>query len=69
MFRSLTAFTVVFAVCVSSSAVAQQKLTREQQVRKDKQDFAQNDTWFYDDRDAASDEAAKTKRPLIIVFR
>lgn len=69
MSRPFLVATVVFAVCLSSVAVAQPKLTREQQVRKDKQDFAQNDAWFYDNLDAAKDEAARTKRPLIIVFR
>ena len=69
MIRLLIVPAVLFGVCLPSVAVAQQKLTREQQVRKDRQDFAQNDAWFYDDLDAAIDEAARSKRPLIIVFR
>ena len=60
-----------FIVLVSLTSVAfgQSKLTREQQVQKDKQDFARNDAWFYDDLNAAIARASRTNRPLIIVFR
>ena len=69
MIRPLVVATVVLAACLSGVALGQPKLSREQQVRKDKRDFAKNDAWFYDDLDTAIDEAAKTKRPLMIVFR
>ena len=69
MSRSLILITAVFTLCWSSAAVAQKKLTREQHVRKDRDAFSQNDDWFYDDLGAAIDEANRTKRPLVLVFR
>ncbi len=69
MFRKLIIGMALSALCLSSVAVAQPKLTREQQVQKDKQDFLRNDAWIYDDLDAAIDEASRTKRPLVLVFR
>ena len=40
MFRPLIVASVLFAIGASSVALAQPKLTREQQVLKDKKDFA-----------------------------
>ena len=68
MFRPLL-FSVALGACLASSVLAQKQLTREEQVRKDKQDFAENDAWFYDDLGAGIKEANRTNRPLIIVFR
>lgn len=69
MFRSLTAALAACAICLPSSAIAQKKPTREEQVRKDRQAFLQNDDWFYNDMDAALKEAERSKRPLMVVFR
>ncbi len=69
MFRRFAGALGLCVVCMSSHAVAQEKLTREQQVRKDLKDFAENDAWFYDDLEAAKKEAVRSKRPLVIVFR
>ena len=42
---------------------------RDLLVRKDKQQVEADEAWFYDDLDRAMEAAAKTKRPLMIVFR
>jgi hypothetical protein len=42
---------------------------RDIAVRNDKQQLADDDSWFYDDLDTALQAAAKTKRPLMVVFR
>ena len=52
---------------IATTAHAQNQ--RDIAVRKDKQQLSSDDSWFYDDLDAAMDAAAKTKRPLMIVFR
>lgn len=60
---------IALASIVASHGHAQQTPTREEQVRQDKQAFARNDAWIYDNLDAGIEEAKRTKRPLIIVFR
>jgi hypothetical protein len=54
-------------VLLAAAAHAQNK--RDLAVREDKQKLANDDSWFYDDLDTARVAAAKTKRPLMIVFR
>ena len=49
--------------------VQSQKNTRDMAVREDKEMLAEDDSWFYDDLDAALEAAAESKRPLMIVFR
>jgi hypothetical protein len=51
------------------ATVAQAQNKRDIAVREDKQTLAEDDSWFYDDLAPALDEAARTKRPLMIVFR
>jgi hypothetical protein len=51
------------------AATAQAQNQRDIAVRKDKETLADNDSWFYDDLEPALEEAARTKRPLMIVFR
>ena len=58
---------VLFMALAATGLQAQNK--RETAVREDKQKLAEDDSWFYDDLDAALIAAAKTKRPLMIVFR
>ena len=52
---------------VTVSAQAQNK--RDNAVLEDKRNLAGDDSWFYDDLATAMEAAAKTKRPLMIVFR
>ena len=49
------------------TAHAQNK--RDTAVREDKQQLAEDASWFYDDLETALDAAAKTKQPLMVVFR
>ena len=42
---------------------------RDTAVRVDKQQLAEDTSWFYDDLETALEAAAKSKRPLMIVFR
>lgn len=51
------------------AATAQAQNERDIAVLKDKQTLAQEDFWFYDDVEPAFEVAARTKRPLMIVFR
>ena len=53
--------------CLVSIANAQNE--RDKAVRKDKQELAEDESWIYDDLDTALEAAAKSKRPLMIVFR
>ena len=43
--------------------------TRDEQVLKDRDLLSENDNWYYDDLDAATLEAAKQKKPMMIVLR
>ena len=42
---------------------------RDIAVRRDKQEVLDDTSWIYDDLDAGLEQAAKTKRPLMVVFR
>ena len=59
----LSAMMMVLAV----TCHAQNK--RDIAVRQDKQQLAEDGSWFYDDLEQGFAAAAKTKRPLMIVFR
>jgi hypothetical protein len=52
---------------LAATAHAQNK--RDIAVREDKQELAEDESWFYDDLETAIDAAAKTQRPLMVVFR
>ena len=54
------------ALC-SPFTVAQNK--RDIAVRSDKQTLSENETWIYDDLNAAIVNARETRRPLMVVFR
>jgi hypothetical protein len=58
---------VLVLLLMAATTHAQDK--RDIAVRQDKQQLSSDDFWFYDDLDTALDVAAKTKRPLMIVFR
>lgn len=52
---------------LSAPAFAQKD--RNTQVREDRQTFADDDYWIYNDLDEGIERATKTGRPLLIVFR
>jgi len=52
---------------LTTPALAQNK--RDQAVRQDKLKLSKSDSWFYEDLEQARKVAARTKRPLMIVFR
>lgn len=62
-----TVFLTGVMLLLAAAANAQNK--RDAAVRADKQQLAEDASWFYDDLETAFDAAAKTKRPLMIVFR
>ena len=49
--------------------VAHAQNQRDIAVRNDKQELSSDSSWIYDDLDSAFVAAAKTKRPLMVVFR
>ena len=52
---------------IASISLAQNK--RDLAVRADKQDLKDDTSWIYDDLDSGIEEAKRSKRPLMIVFR
>ena len=58
---------VCLLALLTTTAHAQSK--RDIAVRTDKQALSANETWIYDDLNSAIAQAAKTKRPLMVVFR
>ena len=68
MRRNLT-FALLLIAALATAGRAQNKPTRDEQVRQDKQAFAPNTAWFYDNLDAAIEQAGRSNRPLMIVFR
>ena len=48
---------------------AQVQSERDKAVRLDKQEVSQDDTWIYDNFERAREEAVRSKKPLLIVFR
>ena len=51
------------------AAVAHAQNKRDLAVRKDKQDLSNDTSWIYDDLGSAFAEAARSKRPMMVVFR
>ncbi len=51
------------------TATAHTQNQRDIAVREDKQRLVDDESWFYDDLETALQAAAKTNRPLMIVFR
>ncbi len=48
---------------------AQAQSERDKAVRLDKQEVSEDDTWIYDNFKHAREEALRSKKPLLIVFR
>ncbi len=66
-FIPLAALAVVLA---AGAALAQEKkVDRETKVRDDKARVAAMDSWIYDDLPRGIEEAKKTGKPLLVVFR
>lgn len=61
-------FVSLFVLSVLAAALNAQN-QRDIAVRKDKQELADDSSWIYDDLDSAFAEAARSKRPLMVVFR
>ncbi len=61
--------TVFLFWLIFCAATAQAQNKRDIAVRKDRATLAEDNSWFYDDLEPAFEEAARTKRPLMIVFR
>lgn len=57
------------ALAVAATAFAQEKNDREKKVRGDKEHVAAIDSWIYDDLPRGIEEAKKTGKPLLVVFR
>jgi len=66
MKRPFMMLAALLLLCVPS---VQAQSKRDTAVRADKTKLANDDTWFYDDLEKGIDAAAKTKRPLMVVFR
>jgi|TARA_B110000116_G_C16596593_1_gene473028 hypothetical protein len=48
---------------------AQAQSERDKAVRLDKQELSEDDFWVYDNFARAREEAIRSKKPLLIVFR
>jgi hypothetical protein len=48
---------------------AQAQSERDKAVRLDKQELSEDDFWIYDNFARAREEAIRSKKPLLIVFR
>ena len=60
-------FSLIPLVLLVATAHAQNQ--RDIAVRQDKETLAEDDSWFYNELEPAIEEAARSKRPLMIVFR
>ena len=68
--KPLIPLAAIVSVLVSSAALAQEKkVDREAKVRGDKERVAAMDSWIYDDLPRGIEEARKTGKPLLVVFR
>ena len=61
--------TLVLTFLVHSISPAAPKKTRDQQVIEDRDTLQSDDTWIYNDLEAARKAATAAKKPLMIVFR
>ncbi len=61
---------IALSLCAATATqAAQNKLTRDQMVHKDKADVQQIEEWIYNDLEQARAEARRTGKPLMVVFR
>jgi serine protease Do len=59
----------LLAALAAAAALAQEKKDRETKVRDDKARFAAEGRWIYDDLARGAEEAKKSGKPLLVVFR
>ena len=57
---------VLFLALLTPAAMAQDRNTR---VHTDRKEFADDESWIYNDLSRGLSEAKKTGKPLLIVFR
>lgn len=67
--RKTVWFGLVLGVLFPAVAPAQEKLSREQKVLKDRQHFQNDSSWIYNDFTAALAEAKKSGKPILAVMR
>lgn len=69
MKRIIILLSLTFLLASASSQAAENKITRDQMVRKDVADVGQIEEWIYNDLDKAIAEATRAKKPMMVVFR
>lgn len=69
MKRFFQIVTLSIAVFISPAIDAQEKKTREQQVREDRQRVEAEGFWIYNDLQRGYEEARKTGKPMLVVLR
>ncbi|HMQ24250.1 MAG TPA: hypothetical protein PKE00_17300 [Planctomycetota bacterium] len=67
LLRAVLAAAIVFGVLASPSLAAQRG--EGQRVLDDRERMLDSDTWIYGDLERGIQEARKTGKPLLIVFR
>ena len=65
-FRYLVSALLWFVCCISPSVWSQ---TRDELVRQDRDNLAEDASWIYDDLDAALADADRSGKPLMVVLR
>lgn len=63
------AFTLLYGAVALLGIAAVQQNPRQEQLRKKLKDTNLAGTWIYDDINAGTRLAKKTKKPLLVVFR
>src|SRR4051812_46678127 len=64
--RYLLPLVGLLSLCLVASASAQDRKTK---VLNDRDTFAKNDVWLYNDLDEGFAEAKRSKKPLLVVLR
>ena len=64
-------FLSLFTTLLTTVNVAAQDIQkqRNEAVVEDKKNLKQNENWIYDDFETAHQQAARSKKPLMVVFR
>jgi hypothetical protein len=66
--RRLLSFLLVFGLC-AAPLHAQQKKTRDQKVREDREKVTQQGFWIYNDLETGFQQARQSGKPLLVVLR
>ncbi|MGE0607326.1 MAG: Trx7/PDZ domain-containing (seleno)protein [Pirellulales bacterium] len=67
--RSVSLALLVFSLAAASLMLAAEPKDRRTKVLDDKDTFAENDIWIYNDLPKAFAEAKESEKPLLVVFR